>query len=191
MECAKWLQDGLLYTSGELDESARSEFEKHIETCESCKNELETYQREKASLYTPQLLGEPTGARLDERMKEACAKIPRPSITAPLFMTYVKRGVLPVLFLLIGFTGGVYVAFNIEQSNTEAARIAQEKQAEKAGAAVVQHEENLSETRVVAQSASGDSAATDSAAKAAPSYDENRRGNIGAQGVVPVELQSK
>ena len=191
MECNRWVEEGLLYTSGELEKHTAAGFEKHLQTCAECKRELETYLHEKKSFYSSELLETPTSPELDRKVKEACAKIPRPSAGVSLFSIMVRKGVMPFLFLLVGFSGGVCLAFNIDRDGFDDVRVAQENQGalQPPPAPVV----SAANDDVLAEASESNEVASssDSTDKATPSLEHQRRGNIGAQGGVPVDLQNK
>ncbi|MBD3391531.1 MAG: hypothetical protein GF418_05765 [Chitinivibrionales bacterium] len=192
MECTRWTEEGLLYTSGELNGSQKEKFQRHAGECAFCSNELKAFHEERTSLFTPATLYEPTSPQLDARITAACTRLPRPTAGIGLLAMVARKGVVPVLFLVFGFAGGIYVAFNLERFNSEEIRMADERIDQESGIPALPENDMSDGVLAAAEGPSnptaGDSARPDSAGGAQPAFDAGHRGDLRARGVVPVDL---
>jgi anti-sigma factor RsiW len=116
MACTKWEELGLLFSSGELSEQEQNLYSAHLAQCESCSSELNRYNKERETLFTPHLLSESPAASLDERILDACARFKKPSISFTLFPLFMRKSVAALLFLSLGLGGGIYIASNLNSA---------------------------------------------------------------------------
>jgi len=90
MACNDWEELALLYSSDELEESKRVQFESHIAQCESCKEFLEQYQKERKSLFSIQMLGVSTSETIDKEIKRVCENGKKQYTNAGFFFSFRK-----------------------------------------------------------------------------------------------------
>jgi hypothetical protein len=120
MQCSNWIQNGLLYTAGELSVGELAHFKAHLESCGSCRRELEIYVDEKSRFFTSDILLDNPSPETDRKIREACMKIPRP-ISYTAFLSFSLRKIaLPTVFLFIGLGVPIYVAYNINDAHQNA-----------------------------------------------------------------------
>jgi hypothetical protein len=187
MECTRW-DEGLLITSSELPEDGKQSFENHAKECSFCRREMELYKRHKDAFFTSTILSELTSRELDGKILDACARLPRVSAALPISI-YVRKVALSVLFLAIGFGGGVYFAFNFEdqQPNAYMANQNAQNQPTQSHASADVNENGAAEQREAALAdASDDSIQGDSVGGGL-----SPRGNASMDGVVPVDLKEE
>ncbi|MBD3321898.1 MAG: hypothetical protein GF350_12450, partial [Chitinivibrionales bacterium] len=85
MECNKWEESGLLYTSNELDDEQREQFENHCRECSTCAGELKTYQQEKAEFFTLPVLSESPSQKTDQEILRVCSTPPQTKTSLNIF----------------------------------------------------------------------------------------------------------
>jgi hypothetical protein len=187
MACNDWEESALLYSSGELDEGTKVQFESHIAQCESCKEFLKQYQKDQESLFSIQMLGETPSERIDREITRVCENGKKQYTNVGFFSVFAKKTVISASFFLIGFFVVGYLMLNLQQS-----KVAKNN--------TLQNETQLSPSPVskidVAEISKNtpDSTMKDSAIS--DPADSNRffsknRGNLEATGVVPVDLTTK
>lgn len=130
MECNYWEEKGLLFTSGELNEEEAKAFNDHCMTCETCRNELQLYRREKESLFRPELFEESPSAAVDKEIMRVCSQPIKPTMAAPIFSSFVKNTIYALLIFAIGFGGGAYfIAMKTDSDARNATIVQQQEQA--------------------------------------------------------------
>jgi anti-sigma factor RsiW len=188
MECSRWVEEGLLYLSGELETEERRMFEEHKAVCSVCEEEVQLYEEEKEAVFRPQWLEVATSPELDERIRIACEKVPRPAVTTNLFGLYVRKAVLATLFLAVGFSGGVYVAMNLELGgNTPVARQGGTVNQMRAVGTTTAAAEPVADASTVAEENGVDSIRNDSSGAKVI----NRGGEMAREGLVPVDVKER
>lgn len=120
MECAKWEEIGLLFTSNELDVKEQDAFRSHLEECSACREEYDGYVELK-SQFAPHesLQAEPSEATNQEILR-VCSNPTLKTTSLPLFSSVLKKGLVSAVFLLAGFMGTGYFVFVMnDASNTQ------------------------------------------------------------------------
>lgn len=184
MACNDWEELALLYSSDELEESKRVQFESHIAQCEGCKEFLEQYQKERKSLFSIQMLGVTTSETVDKEIKRVCENGKKQYTNAGFFSVFAKRTIISTSFFLIGFVVIGYFMMNINQAkvagNTDNKTIVP--------TASLNSSTNVAEILQSTQdSADSESGITKDTNR---SFAKNR-GNLEASGVIPVDLITK
>ena len=174
MDCRKWEELGLLYSSGELNGKEARDYEDHLKECEECGRELSLYRREHERLYTPRVLGESPPAAVDAEILRVCSDPRKQAAGFTLVPALLRKALVPALLLAIGFVSAGYIMLNMENAGQLKAAAAKEK------AAVVASQQQPAPALATADSA-GDSA------KAAAVNFAKTRGDLSGQGVVPVK----
>ncbi len=177
MECKFWEEQGLLFTSGELDEKEKRVFEDHLHACDTCRDELQIYMTMKQSFFAPHTLEESPSEAVDKEILRVCSAPVRPAAVSTLFATYIKKAVYAALILAVGFAGGAY--FIGLKVDTDLQR------AEKAGIGNEQAPANIATGPGASRNVSADSADVDSSGQVI------KRGDLQSQGVVPVDLKEE
>ncbi|MBD3346965.1 MAG: hypothetical protein GF401_18075 [Chitinivibrionales bacterium] len=119
MECNKWEDEGLLYTSNELDGTQRSEFEKHLSECNFCSQELKSYQKEKREFFSESILGESPSPETDREILRVCSKPPRLKTSFNVFSTVMRKAAISTSLLLMGFLGMGYLVYVMQDTNQD------------------------------------------------------------------------
>jgi anti-sigma factor RsiW len=177
MDCRKWEEFGLLYSSGELDGKEARDYEEHLKECEECGKELYLYRREHERFYAAGVLGEAPSPAVDAEILRVCSD-PRKQAAAFGFMpAFIRKAVVPALLLVVGFISAGYIMMNMENAGQLKAAAEKEK-------AAVAAQQQQPVPAVAAADSAGDSA------KAAAVNFAKTRGNLSGQGVVPV-VESK
>ncbi len=172
MACSKWEEIGLLYCSCELDKQEVTQYEAHLKDCSECNSEFHQYQKEKSSLFTSEILGENTSREIDDEIIRVCtAKKQYTSIGT--FPSIVKKSVFSASFFLLGFVVVGYFTFNIKNANIQKQRFASEAPAFNSPA-LAQKESTATKLDSIQDSAV---------------YFSRTRGNLGTNGVYPVDLK--
>jgi len=114
MACTKWEEIGLLYTSGELDEKDKGEYQLHLSECKTCRDEIELYFDDRKNLYTHEILGEAPSSKVNEEILRVCGQGKVKPVGFNLMSLFLKRSVAAVFFLCIGLGGGLYLSFNMQ-----------------------------------------------------------------------------
>ncbi len=191
MECTRW-DEGLLLTSNELSEEGKQSFESHTEECPYCKTELSLYRKNKKAFFTEAILSEATTRDLDTKILDACSRLPRPTSVVPITF-YFRKVALSVLFLAIGFGGGVYFAVNLDEAGQDV-QLANQEESAAGGVAATEAKtgESISpggeQGETVLAEATNDSAGAEDTVEPAQS---SPRGNASLEGVVPVDLKDE
>lgn len=186
MECNSWVEEGILYTSGELPADRRDALQKHLSSCKTCNEEMESYKSEKINWFNADMIGVKPSVQLDERIKECCSKLPRPATVVSPFSMLFRKTLVSVLFLAVGFGGGVYFAINLDGQNAGSVQVAEQSPAANTEAANSRAEQSVAN---VAPQTPTDSAGSKGA-------EENEavpfnRGSLKTEGVVPVDLKDE
>ena len=176
MECNKWEEKGLLFTSGELNEEEAKAFNDHCMTCETCRKELQLYRREKESIFRPEMFEESPSLAVDKEIMRVCSQPMKPTITSPIFSSFIKNTIYALLIFAVGFGGGAYFIAMKTDSDARKANIVQ------------QQEETTPQPQVVADQlkradSEEDSAISDSTPQ------QFKRGD--AQDIIPVIVEDK
>ncbi len=187
MECNSWVEEGILFTSGELPDDRQRALQEHLSSCKACKDELDTYSAEKSNRFTVDILGESTSRELDARIKDACSKLPRPATVLNPVSLLFKKTLFSILFLAVGFGGGVYFTINLQGQDAGAIRMADQKSSPASKTQTARKSANQS-TRTAGADES-DSATSDE--KTEESVQPLKRGNLKSEGVVPVDLKEE
>lgn len=182
MECNKWEEYGLLFTSGELDGRERQSFERHLSECSSCTQEEKLYLMEKERFYTPEILADAPSAACDAEIVRVCSDGRRKVTNMNTMPVFIKRTVLSVALFAIGFIGVGYVT--LKSNNGIRKSVAAPTVSE---STVV--DQAVTEPTVTAGAGPVDSAA-DSSAGSGMNFSKTR-GNLDLNGVYPVDLQNK
>ncbi|HEX2956173.1 MAG TPA: zf-HC2 domain-containing protein [Chitinispirillaceae bacterium] len=183
MACNDWEELSLLYSSGELDDSKKVQFESHIAQCESCKQFLEQYQKDRESLFSIQMLGVSTSETIDKEIKRVCENGKKQYTSTGFFSVFAKKTIISTSFFLIGFVVVGYFMLNVQQAKVSNNTVNQ---------TIGPSNPSSNSSINVAEILKADS--VDSSSDV--SKDSNRsfaknRGNLEASGVVPVELITK
>ncbi|MFP4416210.1 MAG: zf-HC2 domain-containing protein [Chitinivibrionales bacterium] len=185
MECNSWVEEGILYTSGELPADRYEALRKHLSSCKSCSDELETYNKEKKNWFTVDMLGQRPSPQVDQKITQACSKLPRPATFANPVSSLFKRALFSILFLAVGFGGGVYFSINLEPQNGGSLHMAEQKAADTQPD--VSGKNNQSAQKVAADTKTDSLDSNGLQDEAAPL----KRGNLKIDGVVPVDLKDE
>ncbi len=121
MDCSKWDEIGLLFTSGELDQPQSTEFTKHLAACQYCNSELSQYTLERKQFFTPAILCEETSGHLDAKILSLCSRPMVPTGMGLFSLTWVKRAAFSALIFALGVTAGGYFALAYYHTKTSAA----------------------------------------------------------------------
>lgn len=110
--CNKFEELGLLYVSGELSPAEAREYEAHAAECEECRRETEAYRRERAELYTADVLSERPSPKTDaEILRLGAAARATPAAFAPM-MFLKKYAPVPVFLMLVMVAVGGYFRYH-------------------------------------------------------------------------------
>jgi len=110
--CNKFEESGLLYVSGELSPDEAREYEAHVAGCEECRRETEAYRKERAELYTADILSERPSSETDaEILRLGAASRKTPTAFAP--MLFLKKyAPIPVFLMLVMVAVGGYFRYH-------------------------------------------------------------------------------
>ena len=117
MECSNWEEHGLLVCSGEATDEQGRAFEQHAAVCSCCAQELELYRSEKETLFCSDVLCEVPGAHIDAKILHTCCRPWRATNVFWQFGSLAKTAGVPVLFLALGLSAGLY--FNNLYNNAQ------------------------------------------------------------------------
>ena len=109
MACTKWDEYGLLHCSGELSKQDEEMFSAHLQSCGDCSREQKQYTRERASLFTPDLLEETPSQNVSDAILRAGSQKPR--FAGSLFQFFLaNRRVIgfSAMTLIVGIGIGMY-----------------------------------------------------------------------------------
>jgi len=126
MECNKWEESGLLYSSKELGELERTGYEEHLKECSECREEFQSYRAEHERFFTPAVLDEIPSADIDAEILRVCSD-PRPKIR--ILAPVLKKALVPVMLFIIGFVSVGYIRMNMESVRQTKAVIVQSNKA--------------------------------------------------------------
>jgi len=111
--CNKFEVSGLLYLSGELGEGEARGYEAHLGACGECALEVESYRRERAAFYGPEILGESPSAAVDSEILRVCAGARGARPITFLSMAFVRKyAPVPLFLMLIMVAVGGYVRYH-------------------------------------------------------------------------------
>ncbi|GBU21313.1 hypothetical protein R80B4_01202 [Fibrobacteres bacterium R8-0-B4] len=120
--CNKFEETGLLYVSGELSPAEAREYEAHVAECEECRREVEVYRRERAELYTADILSDRPSPAVDAEILRVCSTVRK----APLTMTpmlFLKKYVpVPLFLMLVMVAVGGYFRYHSMTADSLAAK---------------------------------------------------------------------
>ncbi|MDR2693320.1 MAG: zf-HC2 domain-containing protein [Chitinispirillales bacterium] len=110
--CDKFEEIGLLYVSGELSPTEAREYEAHVAECDECRREMEAYRRERAELYTADILSESPGPAVDAEILRVCSTVRKaPTVLTPVL--FLKKYVpIPVFLMLVAVAVGGYFRYH-------------------------------------------------------------------------------
>lgn len=185
MACNDWEELALLYSSDELEESKRVQFESHIAQCESCKEFLEQYQKERKSLFSIQMLGVSTSEAVDKEIKRVCENGKKQYTNAGFFSVFAKRTIISTSFFLIGFVVIGYFMLNINQAKVAGNN---DNQSIVPAAASLNSSTNVAE--ILQSTQDSDDSVSGTTKDTNRSFAKNR-GNLEGSGVIPVDLITK
>jgi hypothetical protein len=131
------------------------------------------------------MLGVSTSEAVDKEIKRVCENGKKQYTNTGFFSVFAKRSIISTSFFLIGFVVVGYFMLNIQQ-----AKVARSSNTQ----SIVPSNSSLNSSTNVAEILKSDSELTDS--MSGTSKDTNRsfaknRGNLGASGVIPVDLITK
>ncbi|MBD3241428.1 MAG: hypothetical protein GF331_12640 [Chitinivibrionales bacterium] len=188
MACSKWEQSGLLYVSGELSDTEAREYEQHMDSCQECRSETDTYKSERGRLYSVEMLGASPSPKVDNEILRVCSVPARPVSSIGLFGALVTRPVAAaLLFLLIGVGTGTYVAYHADNAQ----RIAEQNKSSQQQLLATDTSRSMPAETVASSNApagTSDSSLSDSAGDSTPFP---RSPNARSKGVMPVDLENK
>lgn len=178
MACSNFEETVLLYCSGELSEKEAKSFEEHMNDCDECRKEYDTYRSEQKRFYTFDVLGEAPSAKVDEELKRVCSDSRKKFTATGVLPVFFKRTIYSLTFFVVGFVVVGYFAMNADYTKQDNMDI------------VLENESINSEN--ISKKVTGDSAkeAFDSLADTNNYYSKNR-GNLDLNGVIPVDLKNK
>ncbi len=168
MACDRWETEGLLFTSGELDEAVATSYNEHIKECEPCRDELAFYSEGKESFFSPQLLSENPSSTTDDKIIKHCSVPVKPTFFMSGIGNLVKTGSLALLVLMLGVSAPVYFSA-VKSSSGESAVASVQPKAE----------DILTDSSIAKDS-------LDKEGKV-----ELKRGNLNMNGVIHVELSGE
>jgi len=186
MECNKWEELGLLFSANELETNEMHEYKEHLNVCDECRLEYDTYQKERAAYFTVEMLGGAPSKAVDDEILRVCSNAQK-KVTQITFPFTLKKTVLSAAFFAVGFILVSYISFNVINSKTSEPDLVEKNGAEE----IIANESSSNQS--VAQVPVNDSSILDDAANADDSarYYSKHRGNLEMNGVVPVELKEE
>lgn len=182
MECNKWEEYGLLFTSGELDAGERQSFEQHLGECSICAREHEAYRAEKKRFFTPEILEDTPSPACDAEIIRVCSDGRRKVSGLHPMPLFIRKSVISVALFVIGFVGVGYITLKTGNHDGNAVT-------------PVASDSSITTESVVAGTGVSDGvipddSIADSSSEKGVNYSKTR-GNIGLNGVYPVDLQNK
>ncbi|MCL2218266.1 MAG: zf-HC2 domain-containing protein [Chitinispirillia bacterium] len=188
MACSKFEVAGLLYLSGELNASEAEAYKTHLNGCEECRRETEEYEKERASLYTSEVLGDYPSEAVDNEILRVCAN-PKKMVAASAItpMMLIRRyAPVPILLMLIMVAVGGYVKYHSMSAGDLRAKLIAEDSAPPAVATPeTLPSQNSAETGTDENLALDDSSGDSGRVPVKP------LGNLEMEGVVTVSEESK
>jgi len=182
MTCNHWEEKGLLYTAGELESGEQRAYDEHLAGCDYCQNELQLYQKEKKAFFMPAMFEDEPSSHVDKEIIRVCSQPIKPAVTAIVFPSLIKNVIFALLILVVGFGGGTYFAGLKITTDI--------KKAEKASSENEKIASELNQAQTASQVASSQNLTDDSLSDSLKTDSTRifKRGNLNAQGVVPVDL---
>jgi len=181
MECIKFEESGLLYVSGELSVSEAQAYEAHLTECAECREEVETYKKERETLFTADILGEAPSEAADKEILRVCANPKKKFSLFTVMPLYLRKyAAAPVFLMLLMVAVGGYIRYHSMSAESlrtrliSEAELSAERELERDGyAPQVDYGE-------IAKAAQIDSSDSGNGARKKP------LGNLELEGVVPV-----
>jgi len=124
--CNKFEEIGLLYVSGELSPAEAREYEAHLAECEECRRETEAYRKERAELYTADILSERPSPAVDAEILRLSSTVKKtPTVFTP--MLFLKKyAPVPVFIMLVMVAVGGYFRYHSDFAKSLVAKYANE-----------------------------------------------------------------
>lgn len=183
MDCCKWEELGLLYSSGELDPKNTRDFDEHLKECEVCRHELLLYREVKKRFFSAHILGDAPSPAVDAEILRVCADARKRGTAFTLMPSFMRKALMPVALFALAFVSAGYIMWNMQ--NADMIKSAAIKESSPASAAV----NALPSAQTVLANTASDSI-TDSANGLKENFAKSR-GNLEGQGVIPVDLKNK
>jgi hypothetical protein len=116
--CNKFEEFGLLYVVGELTAAEAREYGSHVNECEECRRETEAYRKERAELYTADILSERPSPAVDAEILRMCSNVKKAPVTYTP-MLFLKRYVpVSVFLMLVMVAVGGYLSYHSMVANS-------------------------------------------------------------------------
>ena len=181
MACNKWEEMGLLFSSGELSEEERRDFETHMLECSECTAERETYNRERKQFFSIDILGEDPSASCGAEILRVCSQGRKRLTAIQLFPLLLRKSAVSLALFLVGFTVVGYLTVRMDFSN----------ESKSASNTIVNGEKGALHSVLAADEAANKplDSAVDSSRRNSINF-ANQRGNLNLKGVYPVDLQN-
>jgi len=107
--CNKFEKFGLLYVVGELTAAEAREYGSHVNDCEECRRETEAYRKERAELYTADILSERPSPAVDAEILRMCSNVKKtPTAFTPMLFIKKYAPVSVFLMLVMVAVGGYF-----------------------------------------------------------------------------------
>lgn len=181
MGCIKWEESGLLYSSSELDETEAKNFEEHLGSCEECRDEYQTYQKEKQIFFTSDILCETTSKKIDDEILRVCASGKKMYTNTGFFTPFLKKTLFSVTFFIMGFVVVSYFTINMENADRKKQSLAQHRSIDESAPMASSSQANVKDHDSITKDSIKDSNL----------YYSKTRGNLGTNGVFPVGLKNR
>jgi hypothetical protein len=115
MDCSRWESEGLLYSSDELSKDEKITYEEHLEICEFCKDELNSYNYLSDRIKESDALLEENIVEVDEKVvREFRKKSVKVFWSLPI-VGFFEKVVLPLILIV----GTFFIGKNMSQSSPE------------------------------------------------------------------------
>lgn len=185
--CTEWETTGLLYTSGELDAEASVRFAAHLGSCSACRAEITRYQDEREGTFGAAVFEEVPPQHVDRAILKAATHQRVVPVSFMFVPVLIRRGVVAVVMLALGFGSGIYVSQVSPSGRSELVQDAPLPDARTASATdVAPVADDTAQTMVTASS---DSAIPAREQGAAPRVFDDQEARRAAQQVRPVAQQ--
>lgn len=182
MGCIKWEESGLLFSSSELGETEAKNFEEHLCSCEECRDEFQAYQKERQMFFSGDILSETPSKRVDDEILRVCASARKMYTNTGFFTPFLKKTLFSVTFFIMGFVVVSYFTINMENADRKKQSLALQRTAIDSA--------SMASSTQVAGGAIHDSLKKDSI-RDSNLYYSKTRGNLGTNGVFPVDLKDR
>jgi len=182
MECFKFEESGLLYVSGELNAAEAQAYEAHLAECAECRQEVETYKKERETLFTADILGEAPSEAADKEILRVCAN-PKKKFSLSIMPLYIRKyAAAPVFLMLLMVAVGGYVRYHSMSAESLRTRLISEAELERSAERELERDGYTPQVDYgeIAKAAQADSGDTGNGARKKP------LGNLELEGVVPV-----